>query len=105
MPANLNDIEPGKQYSIREIAELIPSAARGSKGVTRATVYRWIAEHGLPCQRRTVGQATYLFVWGRDVLEFLGAVELPVIKTRSKKQLDRDLEIAREEARKLGILE
>ena len=104
MAADLKSIDPQKLYSISEIAPLVPSPHRGEKGMTRATIYKWIKEYGLPCSRRQIGRTAYLFVWGRDVLEFLGAIELPEIKTRSAKQRARDMELAEKRARELGIL-
>jgi hypothetical protein len=95
----IDDIDPKRLYSLTEAAAFVPSCVAG-KRVHPKTLHRWRKEGRIKCQGRAAAGKTWWFVWGAELLRFLGAGELPEFNGRSPTQARREHQAALEDLRR-----
>lgn len=83
-----DDIDAKRLYSLSEAAALIPSPISGKRTCLH-TLYRWRAEGRITAVARQGAKGKKWFVWGAEILRFLGASEAPVWRGRTAKQRER----------------
>ncbi|MDE2104069.1 MAG: hypothetical protein KGL39_42925 [Patescibacteria group bacterium] len=86
-PRSADEIDPGRLYSVAQARLFLPSPRGGC--VLRATVYEYRARGLLKCVERVVSGRKWWFIWGSELLRFLGAGERPEWKGRTPAEEDR----------------
>ncbi len=97
----IDEIEPGRLYSLSEASKLIPSS-RAGKPLARQTLRRWAEEGSIRASPRKVGQKTAWFFWGAEILRFLRAAEAPAWEGRTPTQRRRADAAARKKLIEMG---
>jgi hypothetical protein len=97
-------IDPRRLYSFGEARKLIPSPRTG-KQTHLQTMHALRRSGRLNCVPRPTGRIRHWFVWGSEILRFIGADKNPPpAPPVSEAQRCRHIEAAQREGRRLGLL-
>ena len=102
----IDDIDPGKLYSLPQAARLVPSPYPDKQGINPETLYRWRIQKRMSCVCRKVGTKRFWFVWGSELLRAMGVTSPPpVFRGRTRGQRERDVAAATETAKRQGLID
>jgi hypothetical protein len=112
MSRNPAEIDPGRVYNLAQVAEFLPSPQRAREHLTAQSVRNLIHDGHLPAIHQRsgrLGQPTYFFVLGRDLLGYLHQHQPHLLPGPGQPSPDEHRPINHAQARqmltRLGLLE